>query len=53
MRDIKVKQTTNNELESVMPIDRVISIDNNNIVYLADTQFIIDETQIEEVINEY
>ena len=53
MRDIKVKQTTNNELESVMPIDRVTSIDSNNIVYLGDTQFVIDESQIEEVINEY
>ena len=47
MRDIILKQTSNNELEAVMPIDRVITIDGNNVVYLADTAFIIDENMIE------
>ena len=48
MRDIIVKITDNSELEAVMPIDRVVSIDNNNIVYLADTAFTIDENMIEK-----
>ena len=47
MRDIILKQTNNNELEAVMPIDRVITIDANNAVYLSDTAFIIDENMIE------
>ena len=47
MRDIILKQTSNNELEAVMPIDRVITIDINNVVYLSDTTFIIDENMIE------
>ena len=48
MRNIIVKITDNSELEAVMPIDRVVSIDNNNVVYLADTAFIIDENMIEK-----
>ena len=48
MRDIIVKITDNPELEAVMPIDRVVSIDNNNIVYLADTAFSITEDMIEK-----
>ena len=47
MRDIVLKVTTNEELELAMPIDRVITIDNNNIVYLADTAFVINENDIE------
>lgn len=48
MRDIILKVTTNEELESVIPIDRVITIDNNNIVYLADIAFVINENDIEK-----
>ena len=48
MRDIIVKITDSSELEAVMPIDRVVSIDNNNIVYLADTAFSITEDMIEK-----
>jgi len=48
VRDIILKQTSNNELEAVMPIDRVITIDANNVVYLADTAFTIDENMIEK-----
>ena len=48
MRDIIVKITDNSELEAVMPTDRVVSIDNNNIVYLADTAFSITEDMIEK-----
>ena len=47
MRDIIVKITDNSELEAVMPVDRVISIDINNVVYLSDTAFTIDENMIE------
>lgn len=47
VRDIILKQTNNDELEAVMPIDRVITIDANNVVYLADTAFVIDENMIE------
>ena len=48
MRDIILKQTSNDELEAVLPVDRVITIDNNNIVYLADTVFSITEDMIEK-----
>ena len=48
MRDILVKITDNEELEVVMPIDRVITIDSNNVVYLSDTAYIIDEKYIEK-----
>ena len=48
MRDIVVKITNNEALEAVMPIDRVISIDANNVVYLSDTAYIIDEKYIEK-----
>ena len=47
MRDIIVKQTSNDALEAVLPVDRVITIDINNMVYLSDTAFIIDENMIE------
>ena len=48
MRDIILKQTSNDALEAVLPVDRVITIDNNNIVYLADTAFSITEDMIEK-----
>ena len=48
VRDIILKQTNNNELEAVMPIDRVITIDANNVVYLSDTAFTITEDMIEK-----
>ena len=48
MGDIIVKITDNQELEVVMPIDRVITIDSNNVVYLSDTAYIIDEKYIEK-----
>ena len=47
VRDILLKQTSNDELEAVLPVDRVITIDINNVVYLSDTAFIIDENMIE------
>ena len=48
MRDIILKQTNNDALEAVLPVDRVITIDGNNVVYLSDTAFIIDENMIEK-----
>lgn len=50
MRDVILKSGLSPELEEVLPIDRVISIDNNNIVYLYDKQFIINENDIEREI---
>ena len=47
MRDIILKQTSNDALEAVLPVDRIITIDENNVVYLSDTAFIIDENMIE------
>ena len=47
MRDIIVKQTSNDALEAVLPVDRVITIDINNVVYLSDTAFTITEDMIE------
>lgn len=47
MRDVILKSGVSPELEEVLPIDRVISIDSNNVVYLADKQFTIDENDIE------
>ena len=48
VRDIILKQTSNYALEAVLPVDRVITIDINNVVYLSDTAFIIDENMIEK-----
>ena len=47
MRDIILKITDNSELEAVLPVDRVVTIDGNNIVYLSDTAYIIEEKYIE------
>ena len=46
MRDVILKEGLSEDLEAVLPIDRVVTIDDNNIVYLADTQFIINENEI-------
>ena len=48
VRDIILKQTNNDALEAVLPVDRVITIDINNVVYLSDTAFTIDENMIEK-----
>ena len=48
VRDIILKQTSNDELEAVLPVDRVITIDENNVVYLSDTAFTITEDMIEK-----
>ena len=45
--DIILKQTSNDALEAVLPVDRVITIYINNVVYLSDTAYTIDENMIE------
>lgn len=52
MRNIILKLTDNEELESKMTIDRVVNIDDNNVLYLYDTMFIINENDIQEVLND-
>ena len=48
MRDIKVKATNNAELEEVIPVDRVVTIDDNGYTYLYDKCIQITEDMIEE-----
>lgn len=49
MRDIKIKiDIEDKNLDAMLPIDRVITIDENNVVYLYDTQFIVYENDIEK-----
>ena len=50
MRDILVKITDNEALELVIPIDRVITIDENGYVYLYDQCIQITEDMIEKEI---
>lgn len=52
MRNIILKVTDNEDLESKMTIDRVVNIDDNNVLYLYDTMFVINENDIEEVLND-
>lgn len=47
MRDVKLKNGLSDELEAVLPVDRVVTIDGNNTVYLYDGCFVIDEKDIE------
>lgn len=50
IRSVKLKYGLPPELEAVLPIDRVVEIDDAGRASLADTQFIITEEQIEEVV---
>ena len=50
MMDIKVKATNNAELEEVIPVDRVVTIDDNGYTYLFDKCIQITEDMIEEVL---
>lgn len=50
IRSVKLKPDQPAELESILPIDRVIEIDEAGRCSLADSQLIITEDQIEEVI---
>ena len=49
MRDVKIKIGIDDiNLDALLPNDRTISIDESNVVYLYDTQFIINENDIEK-----
>ena len=49
MRDVKIKiDIEDKNLDEMLPIDRIITIDVSNMVYLYDTQFIINENDIEK-----
>ena len=50
MRDIKVKTTGNVELEEVIPVDRVVTIEDNGYTYLYDRCIQITEVMIDEVL---
>ena len=50
MRDIILKQTSNDALEAVLPVDRVITIDINNVVYLSDTAFTLTADMLEKAL---
>lgn len=51
--DIIIKENTGNEdLELKLPPDRVVTIDDNGVTYLADTQFVIIKEMIKKVIND-
>ena len=43
--------TDNEELESVLPIDRHVAIDSNNMLFISDYQFKINEEEIKEITN--
>lgn len=47
MIDVILKEGLSPELEELLPIDRCVTLDNNNVVYLYDTQFTINENEIE------
>lgn len=52
-RDVKIVIGTSNEVfESILPIDRVVTLDGNNMVSLADIQFYVPEELIERIIGE-
>ena len=52
MRNVILKLTTNEDLENKLTSDRVVNIDDNNVLYLYDTMFIINENDIQEVLND-
>lgn len=47
MQTVKIKQNVREELEVVLPIDRIIDIDDNFYVSLQDTEFVILEEEID------
>lgn len=47
MRSVTIKPNVRAELEAVLPIDRVIEIDERGYVSLFDTEFYILEEEID------
>ena len=49
MKSIKVKPMQSEELELLLPVDRVVEIDEHGRCSLYDRQILITDNQIEEV----
>ncbi len=49
IRSVKIKPEQPEELEAILPIDRVVEIDDSGRCSLSDQQIVIAEDQIEEV----
>lgn len=47
MRTVTIKPNVREELEAVLPIDRVVTIDERGYVSLSDTEFYILEEEID------
>lgn len=50
IRSVKIKPDQPAELEAILPVDRVVEIDNSGRCSLFDQQIIITDDQIEEVV---
>ena len=50
MQSVKIKLMQSAELEAVLPIDRVVEIDEYGRTSLCDQQFVIADSQIEAVV---
>lgn len=50
IRSVKLKPDQPAELEAILPVDRVVEIDNSGRCSLFDQQIIITDDQIEEVV---
>ena len=50
IRSVKLKPDQPAELEAILPVDRVVEIDNSGRCSLFDQQIIIADDQIEEVV---
>lgn len=49
-RSVKIKPDQPEELEAILPVDRVVEIDDSGHCSLFDQQIIIADDQIEEVV---
>lgn len=50
IRSVKIKPDQSAELEAILPVDRVVEIDNSGRCSLFDRQIIITDDQIEVVV---
>ena len=50
IRSVRIKSGQVAELEAIMPVDRVVEIDDSGRCSLFDQQIIITDDQIEEVV---
>ena len=49
IRSVKIKSGQSVELEAILPVDRVVEIDDSGRCSLFDQQIMITDDQIEEV----